>query len=116
MGCSLTLITAAIFFVASQPISSRAAESLALVSPHVPSNGNLFWNVPMDMPSVRRHSRFRVPAPNKLLVRNNNGSFGTLVRGSNPTATSLNLVRGNVATLSEGEVIARAERASAVGR
>jgi hypothetical protein len=75
-------------------------DRLVFVSRQIPPNGSIYWNVAQDMPGVGPHSRFRVAAPGKLLVRNSDGSIQALVDGSNPTSASLNLIDVNAPDVS----------------
>lgn len=74
--------------------------AIVFVSRQIPNNGSIYWDVPKDMPGVGPHSRFRVAAPGKLLVREPNGQIRTLIDGANPTAASLNLIDVNAPDVS----------------
>lgn len=58
--------------------------SVVFVSRQIPGDGSVYWSVPNDMPGVGPHSRFRVAAPGRLLVKRADGALITLVDGSNP--------------------------------
>ncbi|MEO8274703.1 MAG: hypothetical protein ABI639_00690 [Thermoanaerobaculia bacterium] len=60
--------------------------SVVFVSRQIPNEGSIYWSVPNDMPGVGPHSRFRVAAPGRLLLRRADGTLLTLVDGSNPQA------------------------------
>jgi hypothetical protein len=78
------------------PITKVAhiTDGLAIVfaSRQIPPRGSIYWDPPKDMPGVGPHSRFRVAAPGKLMVREPDGRLRTLVNGAQPTAASLNLI------------------------
>ncbi len=74
--------------------------AIVFVSRQIPDRGSIYWNEPRDMPGVGEHSRFRVAAPGKLLVREADGTLRTLVDGANPTATSLFLIDINAPDVS----------------
>ncbi len=79
---------------------SAANPAVVFVQRQIPNDGSIYWDAVKDMPGVGAHSRFRVAAPGKLLVREANGSLRTLVDGSNPTAASLNLIDVNAPDVS----------------
>jgi hypothetical protein len=58
--------------------------SVVFVSRQIPDEGSIYWSVPNDMPGVGAHSRFRVAAPGRLLLRRADGALITLVDGSDP--------------------------------
>ncbi len=69
---------------------------IVFVSRQIPSDGSSYMaEGDMDMPGVGPHSRVRVAAPGKLLVRDKNGDLRTLIDGSKPTPASLNLIDVN---------------------
>ncbi len=74
--------------------------AIVFVQRQIPDRGSIYWDAVKDMPGVGAHSRFRVAAPGKLLVRESNGSLRTLVDGANPTAASLNLIDVNAPDVS----------------
>ncbi|MCB1032443.1 MAG: hypothetical protein KDD47_01250 [Acidobacteria bacterium] len=89
---------------------SAPAEScqpaVVFVSRQIPPTGSIYWSVPNDMPGVGVYSRFRVAAPGKLQVREADGTLRTLVDGSDPTPTSLELIDVNAPDVSwNGEEI-----------
>ena len=73
---------------------------LVFVSRQIPNNGSIYYGAAKDMPGVGPHSRFRVAAPGKLLVRETDGSIRVLVDGAAPTAASLNLIDVNAPDVS----------------
>lgn len=77
-----------------------ANPAIVFVQRQIPDNGSIYWDAVKDMPGVGAHSRFRVAAPGKLLVREPNGSLRTLIDGANPTAASLNLIDVNAPDVS----------------
>jgi hypothetical protein len=80
--------------------------AVVFVQRQIPDDGSIYWEAVKDMPGVGAHSRFRVAAPGKLLVREVNGSLRTLVDGANPTAASLNLIDVNAPDVSwDGKTI-----------
>jgi len=86
---------------AAQPETAPlVSEPIVFVSRQIPPNGSIYWNVPGDMPGVGPHSRFRVAAPGRLLVRDPDGSVRTLVDGAVPTPASLNLIDVNAPDVS----------------
>jgi hypothetical protein len=87
-----------IYFVSTVP--SPVIDPLVFVSRQIPPSGSIYWNVPMDMPGVGPHSRFRVAAPGKLQVRNSDGTLRTLVDGAHPIVGSLNLIDVNAPDVS----------------
>lgn len=88
-------------FTTYLPLVSKPAQpGIVFVSRNIPSNGSIYWNVPKDMPGVGPHSRFRVAAPGKLILREANGTLHVLIDGSNPTAASLNLIDVNAPDVS----------------
>jgi hypothetical protein len=83
------------------PIITKTGDpAIVFVSRRIPSNGSIYWDPPQDMPGVGPHSRFRVAAPGKLLVREEDGTIRTLINGANPTAASLNLIDVNAPDVS----------------
>jgi WD40-like Beta Propeller Repeat len=74
--------------------------AIVFVSRQIPSHGSIYWDPPQDMPGVGPHSRFRVAAPGKLMVREPDGRLRTLIDGSQPTAASLNLIDVNAPDVS----------------
>jgi hypothetical protein len=74
--------------------------AIVFVSRQIPPRGSIYWDPPKDMPGVGPHSRFRVAAPGRLMVREPNGQLRTLVNGAQPTAASLNLVDVNAPDVS----------------
>lgn len=54
--------------------------------------GSDYMAAAMNLAGVGAHSRFRVAAPGKLIIRNPDGSLHVLIDGSNPTPASLNLI------------------------
>ena len=83
------------------PLLATAKEpALVFVSRQIPPNGSIYWDQAKDMAGVGPHSRFRVAAPGKLLVREANGQIRTVIDGSNPTAESLQLVDVNAPDVS----------------
>jgi hypothetical protein len=85
---------------ASSGPRTASVDALVFVSRQIPPGGSIYWDLPMDMPGVGPHSRFRVAAPGKLLVRDANGIVRALVDGSQPSDTSLNLIDVNAPDVS----------------
>jgi len=69
-------------------------DPLVFVSRQIPPRGSIYWDVPGDMPGVGPHSRFRVAAPARLLVREVDVRIRVLIDGNNPES-SLNLIDVN---------------------
>lgn len=84
----------------SRPADSQSGAALVFVSRQIPPNGSIYWSTPRDMVGVGPHSRFRVAAPGKLLVREADGRIRTLVDGSSPTSASLRLIDVNAPDVS----------------
>ncbi len=80
------------------PVGENPA--VVFVQRQIPSDGSIYWDVVKDMPGVGAHSRFRVAAPGKLLVREPNGNIRTLIDGASPTAASLSLIDVNAPDVS----------------
>jgi len=70
-------------------------QPIVFVSRQIPTAGSIYWDVPKDMPGVGPHSRFKVAAPGKLLIREPGGRLRVLVDGSAPSPASLNLIDVN---------------------
>ncbi len=86
----------------SQPGMQIDNYAIVFVSRQIPRNGSMYM-APQEtgsMPGVGPYARFQVAAPGKLIVREANGSLRTLVDGSRPTHTSLNLVDVNAPDVS----------------
>lgn len=64
--------------------SSLVDYALVFVSRQIPDAGSIYWDVPNALPGVGAHSRFRVAAPGKLMVREPDGTLRVLVDGANP--------------------------------
>jgi|GEM_PF-1536378 len=80
--------------------------AIVFVSRQIPSNGSIYWDVPKDMPGVGPHSRFRVAAPGKLIIRESDGTLRVLIDGAAPTAATLNLIDVNAPDVSyDGKTI-----------
>ncbi len=82
------------------PSTSPINEPILFVSRQIPSDGSIYWDAAQDMPGVGAHSRFRVAAPGKLMVREPDGTLRTLVDGSQPSNASLNLIDVNAPDVS----------------
>ena len=79
---------------------------IVFVSRQIPAAGSIYWDVPKDMPGVGPHSRFKVAAPGKLIIREPAGRLRLLVDGSAPTPASLNLIDVNAPDVSyDGKTI-----------
>jgi hypothetical protein len=78
----------------SDPNSNLVVDNAAIlfVSRQIPRGGSAYYSATGSLPGVQAFSRFQVAAPGKLLVREANGTFRTLIDGSKPTAASLNLI------------------------
>jgi hypothetical protein len=96
----LALILALLGGMAVRTIVSGVGDPIVFVSRQIPAHGSIYWDVAMDMPGVGPHSRFRVAAPGRLLVRETNGAIRVLVDGSHPTSASLNLIDVNAPDVS----------------
>ncbi len=83
-----------------QPVSANIPWAVVFVSRQIPDRGSIYYAPAKDQPGVGAHSRFRVAAPGKLLVREPNGAIRTLVDGSKPTAASLYLIDVNAPDVS----------------
>ncbi len=62
--------------------------------------GSIYWNVPKGMPGVGSYSRFASAGPGKLVVLEANGSTRTLIDGSAPGSSTLNIVDVNAPDVS----------------
>ena len=82
------------------PVSANIPWSVVFVSRQIPDRGSIYYAPAKDQPGVGAHSRFRVAAPGKLLVREPNGAIRTLIDGSKPTAASLYLIDVNAPDVS----------------
>jgi len=82
------------------PPPSDMKVAIVFVSRQIPNNGSIYYESAKDMPGVGPHSRFRVAAPGKLLVREADGTIRTLIDGANPTQASLNLIDVNAPDVS----------------
>ncbi len=78
--------------VVGRTMGPTGVDPLVFVSRQIPPDGSIYWRVPMDMPGVGPHSRFRVAAPGKLVVRETDGLIRVLVDGGNPSPASFNLI------------------------
>jgi len=74
--------------------------ALVFVSRKLSSRGSVYYPSGGIMPGVAGYSRFQVAAPGKLIVRETNGTLRTLIDGSNPTTSSLNLIDVNAPDVS----------------
>lgn len=83
-----------------QPVSANIPWAVVFVSRQIPDRGSIYYAPAKDQPGVGAHSRFRVAAPGKLLVREPNGAIRTLIDGSKPTAASLYLIDVNAPDVS----------------
>ena len=70
------------------------------MSRQIPREGTIYWDVPNALPGVGPYSRFQVAAPGKLLVREVDGTLRTLVDGSKPSASWMNLIDVNAPDVS----------------
>jgi hypothetical protein len=98
--CRRTALIVVLLAAASPGPRTASVDALVFVSRQIPPGGSIYWDVPMDMPGVGPHSRFRVAAPGKLLVRDPDGTLRTLVDGSQPSDASWNLIDVNAADVS----------------
>ncbi len=73
---------------------------VVFVSRQILPEGSIYWNVPGGMPGVGPFSRFAVAAPGKLQVLEPGGALRTLVDGSQPSGSSLNLIDVNAPDVS----------------
>src|SRR6516162_9475041 len=71
----LAATTAILLAVAVIWTGAAVKDALVFVSRQIPPNGSIYWDVPRDMPGVGPHSRFRVAAPGRLLVREADGTI-----------------------------------------
>jgi len=69
--------------------------AIVCASSQIPSCGSAYRNVPIGLAVVGAHSRFRVAAPDKFIVRKSSGAAHALTNGSNPLSSSLNLIDTN---------------------
>jgi hypothetical protein len=76
------------------------SDPIVFVSRQIPPGGSIYWSVPNDLPGVGPHSRFRVAAPGKLVVRESNGTLRVLIDGSTPAAASKFLIDVNAPSVS----------------
>ncbi len=97
---AMNLISQSLYLPVIRSNNSTNNYSVVFVSRQIPPNGSIYWDVPKDMPGVGSHSRFRVAAPGKLMVREPNGLLRTLIDGTNPTPASLNLIDVNAPDVS----------------
>ncbi|MCG8350576.1 MAG: hypothetical protein MI924_22640 [Chloroflexales bacterium] len=89
----------------TKPVDGNVS-GIVFVSRQIPDEGSIYWDRPRDMPGVGPHSRFRVAAPGKLLLRETDGTLRTLIDGASPTAASLNLIDVNAPDVSyDGKTI-----------
>ncbi len=72
-----------------------SSNAIVFVSRQIPPNGSIYWDKTNDLPGVGPHSRFRIAAPGQLIVRYMDGAQNILIDGSQPTATTLNLIDVN---------------------
>ncbi|HEX7797493.1 MAG TPA: hypothetical protein VF456_24190, partial [Vicinamibacterales bacterium] len=98
-GFKLALVVGLVGALAVNGAGPRVSDPLVFVSRQIPPNGSIYWDVPRDMPGVGPHSRFRVAAPGRLLVREVDGTIRALIDGSNPQS-SLNLIDVNAPDVS----------------
>jgi hypothetical protein len=98
-GFKLALAVALVGALAVNSAGPQISDPLVFVSRQIPPNGSIYWDVPRDMPGVGPHSRFRVAAPGRLLVREVDGTIRALIDGSNPES-SLNLIDVNAPDVS----------------
>lgn len=96
------LLGAVAWFAVHVPalVAAPPADALVFVSRQIPDGGTIYWSVPKSALGIGPHSRFRVAAPGKLLVRETNGTLRTLIDGAAPTAGSLNLIDVNAPDVS----------------
>lgn len=81
-------------------VTKTGQPAIVFVSRQIPSQGSIYYDSAKDMPGVGPHSRFRVAAPGKLVVREPDGALRTLINGARPQASSLNLVDVNAPDVS----------------
>jgi len=94
-----TLVVALLGALSVNGAGPSITDPLVFVSRQIPPSGSIYWDVPGDMPGVGPHSRFRVAAPARLLVREVDGSIRVLIDGNNPES-SLNLIDVNAPDVS----------------
>jgi hypothetical protein len=94
-----TLVVALLGALSVNGAGPSITDRLVFVSRQIPPRGSIYWDVPGDMPGVGPHSRFRVAAPARLLVREVDGSIRVLIDGNNPES-SLNLIDVNAPDVS----------------
>ena len=98
-GLKLALLVALPGALAVNGAGPRIRDPLVFVSRQIPPSGSIYWDVPRDMPGVGPHSRFRVAAPGRLLVREVDGTIRVLIDGRDPES-SLNLIDVNAPDVS----------------
>src|SRR5262245_17428051 len=96
----LAAAVAILIVVAVTGTGAAVTDALVFVSRQIPPNGSIYWEVPRDMPGVGPHSRFRVAAPGKLLVREPHGGIRVLIDGGNPAPDSQHLIDVNAPDVS----------------
>jgi hypothetical protein len=79
---------------------SPAGYDIVFVSRKIGQHGTKQSDTLGCMPGAGPYSRFRDCAPGKLLIYQNDGTLITLIDGSNPTPTSLNLIDVNAPDVS----------------
>lgn len=75
-------------------------QPIVFVSRQRPAPGSKFDPQTNVLPGIGAYSRFEVAAPGKLEILHPDGTLTTLVDGSHPTATSLNLIDVNAPAVS----------------
>jgi len=100
MAPKVLVAIAILIGIAVSTIGAAVADPLVFVSRQIPPNGSIYWDVPKDMPGVGPHSRFRVAAPGRLLVREADATIRVLIDGGQPTANSSNLIDVNAPDVS----------------
>lgn len=74
--------------------------SIVFVSRQIPPNGSVYLPAANDLPGVGGYSRFRVAAPGKLMLRDDDGNLRVLIDGSRPSPATLNLIDVNAPDVS----------------
>ncbi len=73
---------------------------VVFVSRQIPGQGSQYYPQGGSLPGVGPYTRFQVASPGKLMIREPNGNFRTLVNGANPSPASLNLIDVNAPDVS----------------
>jgi hypothetical protein len=113
MFCLLFNVVTGISFAQVVPVSGNQPRTflplifgdssnvaIVFVSRRIPEQGSIYYTPAKDMPGVGAHSRFRIAAPGKLMIREASGVIRTLVDGSQPSEASMKLIDVNAPDVS----------------